>query len=248
MAAINHSNVTLIEQRDRVEKILSVHKAHTNRYIDWAVDVLKWLHLHFQILTVGLKWRPNKSIKCFKADGHIVLSHYCLLNNCNMWHKNSFMTFAIKNIIYIYKKYSKLFSRIPTESLEILNTLHLLRPLCLQFSAEAINRWLYLELVPCLQRKKVKPQSLCRLTEGQHFSTSKSFILWQNILRRKTMNSVQQKSDIKVLSISTTPPLTLSLMISFSFKLLPCNSPIIPQQFPLWISIITHESINLLRN
>lgn len=28
-------------------------------------------------------------------------------------------------------------------------TLRLLKPLCLQFNAEAINRWLYLELVPC---------------------------------------------------------------------------------------------------
>lgn len=32
MAAINHTNVTLIEQWERVEKILAVHKAHSNTY------------------------------------------------------------------------------------------------------------------------------------------------------------------------------------------------------------------------
>ena len=62
-------------------------------------------------------------------------------------------------------------SKIPTKSRNPVNTLlPLLKPLCLQFNAEAINRCFYLELVPCdvseEESETSTPEPLHR--EGQH--------------------------------------------------------------------------------
>lgn len=63
-------------------------------------------------------------------------------------------------------QHSEQFCRLPIKSRNPINTLCLLKPFCLQFNAEAINRWLYLELVPCDVSEEESETSISQLLDN----------------------------------------------------------------------------------
>lgn len=78
MAEINHTNVTLIEQRERAKKIVVVHKAHSNRYRSRSGRMAALL----KILTVGSQGGLNNPIVPIVLK--LTDSHCCLLNKLNI--------------------------------------------------------------------------------------------------------------------------------------------------------------------
>lgn len=133
MAAINHTNVTLIEEKDTGENI---GWAHTNRYRSSCRCTVA--PLRFSNINSGTLPKTGQTNNRGWKDTF-----------CYVWHKkiqdNENSDFQCLICLAQETEYS----RIPTESSNPINTHHLLKHVCLRVNAGSINRWLYFKLVPC---------------------------------------------------------------------------------------------------